>query len=203
MYRNLSSRLILSLLLAAFVLPLATLAQSQDDQSVAEAARRAKELKKAAAKPPKVVTEDDLPASSATASAQPAAATPADGQAPASATDQPGATPTKSKKAKASEDAELAALKAAVEKAKKDADLSKRELALDQDTFYSNPDYAHDTDGKAKLDELLKEVADKKQIFDELKAKLAAILPPGSDTTPAAGPDTKPDSDATPSTPQS
>jgi len=40
-------------------------------------------------------------------------------------------------------------------------DLLKRQLALNSETYYSNPDYAHDTNGKAKLDDLQKMIGDK------------------------------------------
>jgi hypothetical protein len=191
MLRSLSSRMVFGLLLATFALPLAAKAQAQEDQSVADAARRARELKKTTVKPLRVVTEDDLPSRPPDSGSQPAAAHPAASTQPAAG--QPagpaGAAPpapvNTDKKSKAAADAELAALKEAVEKAQKEADSLKRELALDQDTFFSNADSAHDSTGKAKLDELRQLLSDKQQDLSDLQAKLAALKPADSDTTPA------------------
>src|SRR5690348_11058310 len=47
-------------LLTATLLPVAAFSQSQDSQSVAEAARRAREKKKTQAKPAKVITDETL-----------------------------------------------------------------------------------------------------------------------------------------------
>ena len=66
-------------------------------------------------------------------------------------------------------------MKAAIADAEKDADLLNRELALQQDTYLSNADHAHDTAGKAKLDALQQQVNDKGQDIDRLKPRLAAL----------------------------
>jgi hypothetical protein len=66
-------------------------------------------------------------------------------------------------------------MKEAIADAEKDADLLNRELALQQDTYLSNADYAHDTAGKAKLDALQQQVNDKRQDIDRLKTRLAAL----------------------------
>src|SRR6266705_5978596 len=55
-----SLRLALPVVLAATLLPAAAFAQSQDTQSVAEAARRARAHKKNTEKPAKVITEETL-----------------------------------------------------------------------------------------------------------------------------------------------
>jgi uncharacterized coiled-coil protein SlyX len=46
---------------------------------------------------------------------------------------------------------------------------------LDQDTFYSNPDYEHDVAGKAKLAVLQQQINEKQQEVDRLKARLAKL----------------------------
>src|SRR6266851_3038885 len=60
MLHSIPSRLALSAVLAAAMLPAVVSAQSQDSQSVAEASRRARAQKKNAEKPSKVITDDTL-----------------------------------------------------------------------------------------------------------------------------------------------
>jgi exonuclease VII large subunit len=72
---------------------------------------------------------------------------------------------------------EVTALKAQIKQVQGDLDLLQRELSLENDRFYSNTDYAHDTAGKAILDELKRQVSDKQQELDLLKARLAELQP--------------------------
>src|SRR5580658_6226331 len=190
MSRSVSLRLAIAAIFAAAVLPLTTLAQSQDSpaESVADAARRAREQKKAAAKQPAPVITDDTLKPAAPA-AQPAAdssgapdvnatAAPAGQSAPAANggdTDQ-----------KAKDSAELATLKQQVADAQKDLDLLQRELSLRQDTYISNPDHSHDLAGKAKLDAMLAQITDKQQAVEALKTQLAALLASSGTTAPPA-----------------
>src|SRR5208337_1513941 len=132
----------------------------------------AKEQKKNAAKPAKVVTEDDLPARPAeTADATPAAASPAAAAQPSSEAQAPApnAAPPSEKDAaaKAAGDAEYAKLKSQTEQAQKEIDLLQRNLALDQDNFLSNSDYIHDKAGKAKLEDEREQIAEKLQALDQ------------------------------------
>lgn len=169
------------------VLPIFASAQSQESsqQSVAEAARRAREKKQAATKPAKVITNDDLkpaaPETTSTGTApQPAAET------PQQAGPEPGGKATLDKESRAKE---LEDLKKQLAAAQSDLDLLQRELALQRDTYYANPDYMHDTDGKAKLDGLQMQVTDKQQAVEQLKAKVAAlqeIVGPAPAEKPAA-----------------
>jgi hypothetical protein len=157
--------------------------QSQQTQSVADAARRAREEKKNAAKSSKVITDDDLkklPKSgpdavnvAAPSDAQPASTAPAGA---AEGSDQTAAPTGKGSAKKAGEDPELARLKAQVAQTKKQLDLLQRELALDQDTFYSNADYAHDTAGRAKLATEQQQIDDKQLELDGLKTRLADLI---------------------------
>src|ERR1700676_3585228 len=99
MFRFIITRLAIPIILAASLLPAAVLAQSQDDQSVADAARRARDQKKPPAKPAKVITNEDIkPAAQtgpATSASPDAAAAPAAPASSASSTAAPaGATGT-------------------------------------------------------------------------------------------------------------
>lgn len=170
--------LALILPLACFIaLPLA--AQDSQDTSVAEAARRAREQKKASAKPATVITNDTLspapasaPATSPTTPPVPGAdsSTPA-GQQPASSASATSATPEDAEQKKKQIDdlkKELAALQ-------REVDLAQRSLSLDQDAFYSKPDFSNDKNGKAKLDAALADLKLKQDDLAQLKAKLAEL----------------------------
>jgi hypothetical protein len=214
MSRSVSLRLAIAAIFAAAVLPLTTLAQSQDSpaESVADAARRAREQKKAAAKQPApVITDDTLkPAAPAAQAANapvpeqsPEAAT-APSRAPAAqpAADSSGAPDVNATAGpagqsapaanggdtdqKAKDSPELATLKQQVADAQKDVDLLQRELSLQQDTYISNPDHSHDLAGKAKLDAMLAQITDKQQAVEALKTQLAALLASSGTTAPPA-----------------
>ena len=209
MSRFLRLRFALPALLMAALVP-AALAQSQDSDSVADAARRARDQKKAqtAPKPAKVFTDDDikppspeLPPAVQTAAAPvdtipgtepgrvktvpPAPANsdadkaPASGDTSADSTAPGVVKPTPAPEAPAGPDPkvlqEIADLKVSIKSATSDLDIQRRELALQQDTFYSNTDYAHDTAGKAKLDDMRQQVTDKQAELEKLKARLAEL----------------------------
>jgi hypothetical protein len=160
-----------------------TMAQSQDSPSVAEAARRAREQKKVAAKPARVFTDDDVkPAEpgSRGATTAPTSSKATDAQAPAGTSAATG--PKNEKSAK-----EVAALKEMLKQMQSDLDLLQRDQALKQDSYYSNPDFVHDTGGKSILDAIKKQIGDKQQELDQLKAKLAELgvtLDNSADTPP-------------------
>jgi len=181
MFRRTTLRLALPAVLSATLLAAVAFAQSQDTQSVAEAARRARAQKKNSEKPAKVITDETLEVKKG--DVQSAAAeqlrVPGSQETPA----QPGAAanaPAQGSKT-ASDDKTHAALKERVElkekikEAMSDLDLLKREYQLDQDSFYSSPDYANNTSGKAKLDAMKQQIADKQQDLDRLKEQLAAL----------------------------
>jgi len=206
MTRRISLRLAICFLTAACAVPLATLAESQDlqTQSVAEAARRAREKKKAAEKQPAPVITDDIlkrtapaaadanaPApSSEAASGAPAAPAAADSGSAGEGNAAPAPAEDPEQKAKSS--AELAALKQKVTEAQKDLELLQRDFALQQDTYISNPDHSHDVAGKAKLDAMTQQIADKQQAVDALKAQLAALQASLSSSAPAPAPASTP-----------
>jgi hypothetical protein len=188
MSRFISLRLAVSVVLASALLPAAAFAQSQD--SVAEAARRARAQKKNAEKPAKVITDETLEVKkgdvqSAGAEQLRMPGTPETPAQPAPANAVP---PAAQKGKNASEDEklakELAALKEQIKQAQSDLDLAQREQALQQDTYFSNPDYVHDTAGKVKLDAIKQQITDKQQELDRLKAGLVELQP--APATPAA-----------------
>jgi hypothetical protein len=188
MLRCIALRLALPVILSVTLLPAAAFAQSQDTQSVAEAARRAREQKKTPARPAKVITDDDVkpaaqsnPATPGSPEATAASATPASST--ANAASAPAASSSPAADAKDQKDSkELSALKALIKQVQSDLDLLQREQSLENDRYYSNTDYAHDTAGKAILDELKWQVSDKQQELDGLKARLAELQPSQSGT---------------------
>lgn len=208
-------------LIATFAVPTLSLAQPQDDssQSVAEAARKAKERKKAAPKENHVITDDTLrlrPASADSNGAPPAgtvinttpvAPTGETGATAATASTSPAAASTEvaatakpagastaadDQKKKAEAAAAAAKTKELLAQAQTQLDVLKRELALDSDSFFSNPDYAHDANGKAKLDDLKQVIGDKQTSVEELKRTLTELAEKAGisldDTKPAAPP---------------
>jgi hypothetical protein len=183
------------LALSTAALSPALYAQSQDNssQSVAEAARKAKEQKKAATKDAKVITDDTirLRPASADSGAPPAgtvvtsapagearpqndSAAPAADSSAAMAPAQP--APVADPKKKEEQNAEVAKAKELLAQVQAELDVLKRELALDSDTYFSNPDYSRDTAGKAKLDDLQKMIGDKQVSVEELKRQLADLM---------------------------
>ena len=218
MSRFLRLRFALPALLIAALLPAALLAQSQDSDSVADAARRTRDQKKAqtAPKPAKVITDDDIkpPSPEVPPAVQTAVAPVPTIPGTDDGVIKPGSSSTEATKAPVAGDTskdptapgvikptppadapaapdpqvlkEIADLKASIKSSASDLDLLKRDLALQQDTFYSNTDYAHDTAGKTKLDDMRQQVSDKQAELEKLKARLAEIEPP-ADVNAAAG----------------
>lgn len=193
------ARLTLASLTAALLLPHAVLAQQQDsqsqqNQSVADAARRAREKKKNATKSPKVITDDDLDKgnfipgqSGVNVGGPPELETqPPSPQAVAAAEASDKASEEAAEKKAADEDAETAKLKEQVAEAEKQLDLLRREFALDSDAYYSKTDFANDKAGKAKLDDEQQQIAAKQQELDNLKIRLAALEELKSRRKPAA-----------------
>jgi hypothetical protein len=162
--------------LASVFLGIPLRAQDSQTDSVAEAARRARAQKKSAAKPATIVTDDTLkPAPVASNDNAPAPASQGATAAPASTDVQAqaaaeAASPEEQEKKKA----EIEALKQQVAAKQSELDLAQRELALDNDTYYSKPSYQDDKTGAAKLAAEQADVSQKKDELAALKAKLAA-----------------------------
>jgi hypothetical protein len=138
------------------------------DLSVADAARRHREQKKNARKQSRVISNEDLdteyfkpgqeglswaPAKSKTEALRASwtVTTEAADQAATSANNEPRPKDADSEEAGA-EDAEIAKLKKEIAEAEEDLKWQRRELALDQGTIYSNPNYTDFQTRKAKLD---------------------------------------------------
>ncbi len=190
MFRGTTLRLALPVVLSATLLPAVAFAQSQDTQSVAEAARRARAQKKNSEKPTKVITDENLNVKKG--DVQSAAAEqlriPGSPETPAQPVGGTANAPAQSSKTSSEDDArkERAALKEKIKEALSDLDLLQREYQLDQDSFYSSPDYAKNTSGKAKLDALKQQISDNRQELEQLKAKLAAL--PAAQESPETTP---------------
>jgi hypothetical protein len=187
-----SLRMIAALLGAGFCLSMATVAQSQDaqsqpsassDASVADAARRKRDEKKNAAKSAKVITDDDLDrhefkpvkggfnvgvAPQLETGPPSAEAVAADEAADLASDDE-------AQKEAAAQDADIAKVKSQLAQGEKDLDVLRRQFALDQDSYLSNADYAHDTAGKSNLDNEKQQINDKQAENERLKTRLAAL----------------------------
>jgi hypothetical protein len=166
--------------------------QTQQEQSVADAARRSREQKKNARKQSRVISNEDLdteyfkpgqeglylgvPTRSKTEalSANGAITTEAADQAAPSASKEPRPKDVDSDEADA-EDAEIAKLKKEIVEAEENLKWQQRELVLDQDTVYSNPNYTDFKTGKAKLDSEQQRINERKYEIEGLKRHLAEL----------------------------
>jgi hypothetical protein len=174
--------------------------QKQDD-SLGAAARRAREQKKEAPKTAKVWDNENIPSkpdgisvigesgSGSGNAEQDATAAATAGNAPSAAKDS-----AADARDKAALTAELADAKEHLASLTTDLDILTRKYGLDQQMFYSKPDYASDKDGAAKLKAEEDDMAAKKEEIeaaqkkiDELTAKLNQSAP-SSDTKPASNP---------------
>ena len=191
---NRKSVCVSTILLAACLLGMpGARAQSEQEPSVAEAARKAREQKKTPAKPSPVITNDTLkPATPETVENATAAtermpgtnaATSPDASADSAKAVETPKGPTEEEIAK--KKAKIEALKQEVAEKAKEVDLEQRALALANDSYYSRPDFSKDPDGKAKLDSMQSDLAEKKNELAELKAKLKELAP-DADLKPAA-----------------
>jgi hypothetical protein len=166
--------------------------QTQPEQSVADAARRSREQKKCARKQSRVISNEDLdteyfkpgqeglylgaPARSKTEalSASRAVTTEAADQAAPSANKEHRPKDVDSDEVDA-ENAEIAKLKKEIVEAEENLKWQQRELALDQDTVYSNPNYTDFRTGKAKLDSEQQRINERQYEIEGLKGHLAEL----------------------------
>ena len=177
------STLIRTIFVAVMAAAIATVAlpQSQDSQSVAEAARKAREKKKDAAKPAKVITEETLDVKKGDVQSAVAEEPKVAGVADAQAQPAPGAPNAGSRNGAAKDERKeklkkgLTDLKEQIKQSLMDLDLLQRENRLDQDAYYSQPNYGSDTAGKQKLDDEKQQISDKQGEVARLKAKLADL----------------------------
>lgn len=162
-------------------------AQFQDSSapSVAEAARRAREQRKNAAKPVRTLTNDDLPAARpAGSTSESPVATPENApektneNAQATNASEEPAAPLNDEQArqkKAENAVALERTKKELSEAQSELDVMQRRAALDSDGYYSKPDFASDKEGKANLDAQAQQVSDKKQLVETLKTRVAEL----------------------------
>ena len=166
--------------------------QSQaPSQSVADAARAARAAKKA--KTAKVISDEDIDKTSYNSGGLNVGATPtSDSQAPNAGevkadlkADEAQLAAETTATVKPGEDPAIARAREALAEAAAKLDLLKRANALDQDTYYSKPNYTTDHDGKSKLDAEQAEINDQQATVDDLKAKLEQLKAEHGVTDPA------------------
>jgi predicted RNase H-like nuclease (RuvC/YqgF family) len=189
--------LVLALVSAAFPVCYLAAQESQDTSSVADAAKRAREKKEAATKPANVITNDQIPsvspADASALNASQAGTSSGDSCATCASSDKTGSAGGAGDEKK---NAEIEALKKQLKDKQEALNLLQRELSLDRDTYYSNPDYQHDLSGKQKLDDLQANLSDKQTELNDLKAKLTelagadALKEPAKESGPANPPAT-------------
>jgi hypothetical protein len=186
-----SFRIALCLATAGVIFPSLGNSKPQDSQqpptdSVADAARRAREQKKNGSPASKVITDDDIdnkhiqpgaeglnvgaPARLDSEPPSPAAVSAVVASDAAAAAAAGDATP------KDGESPQVAQLKEELAQLQKEYDLMQRELALDQDAYYSKTDYASDKAGQSKINAEKQQTTAKQQELDDLKTRLAAAL---------------------------
>ena len=166
--------------------------QIQQEQSVVDAARHSRELKKNAAPPARVITNDDLDTErkkSGQDGFNPDAPVAPQTEAPNSsaivAAEAPKQAATlarydsgsKSKELEeaAAEDAEITRLKDRLVSAENSLFWQQRELLLDQNTVYTNPKYTTTLLGQAELDAAQLKIDQKQREIDSLRGPLADL----------------------------
>jgi hypothetical protein len=150
-------------------------------QSVADAARAARAAKKA--KTAKVISDEDIDKTSYNSGGLNVGAAPTtDAVAPNAAEvksdlkqDEAQLSAETTATVKPGEDPAIARAREALAEAAAKLDLLKRANALDQDTYFSKPNYTTDHDGKSKLDAEQAEINDQQAVVDDLKAKLEQL----------------------------
>ena len=177
-----------AILLIAAASFLAVGVRAQDEPSVADAARRSRQQKQASAKPSSVITDDTLRPAPTTAAAAPSAL-PADAPATTTEASTQAAESPEQKASETDDEAgqkkrDIAKLKEEIAQKQQQLKFLKSDLALKQDTFYSNPDHQHDADGKTKLDSVKSDIKQAEDELAALQAKLAG-LGPAAEAEPA------------------
>src|ERR1700730_4587231 len=156
--------------------------QEQAEDSLAAAARRARERKKDQVKPTKVWDNDNIPTSvtslSIVGNAPPAAENSANqpanvpgGSAAAGAANNAGADASK----KSAVDAELGAATERRQTLQNDLDIAQRKFALDRQMYNAKPDYSADKAGAASLQEEQSQVEAKQQELADAKKRVADL----------------------------
>jgi hypothetical protein len=160
---------------------------SQDAQApaptdtLAAAAKQAREAKKDQPKPARVWNDDTIPKSNAAISVvgQTPDETAGTAAAPGDAAAAPAAAAVNGSAGAGGGAGSRAALESAIANAKEklatvkvDLDLLQRTYTLDSQMYYIKPDYASDTDGAAKLKDEQDQIAAKQQEMDDVQKKI-------------------------------
>jgi len=148
-------------------------ASGQQQNSLAAAARRAREAKKDQAKPPKVWDNESLASLHGDISIVGQPPAPPSNPAPAAADKSAASNPPAADKSAL--EADLSAAKANLDKLKVDLDLLQRKYALDQQTYYGKPEYSSDTAIAAALEDEKNQVASKQQEVTDAEKKVADL----------------------------
>ena len=191
-------RTIASVLTGFLLLSVTLVAQTTQDPSIADAARANRQQKKTVPQSSKVITNDSLGPSSTTSSgsntmAQSAPSASSE-RAPSSPDAKSAATTESSELSPADEEklkAQVASLKQQLKDEQGELELQKHLVDLDKDAYFSQTDFAHDTQGKAKLDAEQDDLKKKEEAFEALKAKLLSVAPQEA-LAPAPAEQTKP-----------
>jgi len=154
-----------ALFFAAFTFYSVRLAAQDDAPSVAEAARRSRQQKQEAAKPAHVIDNDSIPPSPTPADRSISSSPATDS---AAAAENPPASANDEEQTKK----EMDDVKQQIAEKKSRVDLQQRELALAQDTYYSNPNHDDDKVAKDKLDSMRADLDQAKADLADLQAKL-------------------------------
>jgi hypothetical protein len=165
--------------------------QEQQEQSVADAARRSREQKKSAAKQSKIISNEDLdleyykpgqegynfgaPSGSSTAAPSTVAVAADSADQSAASTNKDSQPKSKESEEAAAQDEEIKNLKEQIAHAEDQLKWQQRDFALNQDTVYSNPNYTDFKTGKAKLDSEQQQINERQQEIEGLKARLAEL----------------------------
>jgi hypothetical protein len=165
---------------------------AQQEDSLAAAARRAREKKKVQPNAAKVWDNENIPKDPGDVSvvgqeASPAAETTANqGQPAPGATDKNPASDADKLRAL---NVDLAAAKENLTTLQNDLDILQRKFTLDQQTYYAKPDYSSDKEGAANLkdeqgqiDSKQQEISDAQKKIQDLQSKIAT--PAGDNTIP-------------------
>lgn len=165
-------------------------AMAQQEPSLGEAARRIRREKEKLPKAEKVWTNDNLPAGPSSVSVVGAGAptgAPSAGGGEMGAAAGPAVNPEQEQEL-ADTEKELAGVKQRLATAKTDLDLLGRDYDLQRQQFYSNPGYAGDSAGKARLDALEAQRNAKQQEVQQLQQDQAALEDKLKTLQAAAGP---------------
>ncbi len=155
-------------------------AQTEKSQpSLGDVARKSREQKKPSPRPVHVWTNEDLPttpgAISIVGTPPPPPKTAGEGAEGEAGGAGPSAEPQDRDAAIAKIEAELKDAKADLERLEKELDLAKRDLDLQNQQYYSKPDYKSDSTGKARLDAMQRDVEAKAAEVGRAKERVATL----------------------------